>query len=1516
MKTILTLMATFAIATNLQAWDAPQPVAEPSAVDFVVGQTYYIRNVGCGQYMASGNSWATQLSFTVNKLQDEVNQPLKIKFEEASTTMDGVTVSGYSLYLNGTFNSYGNYNRTGAYTVGKTYIFRATEEQAFVDYNDQGKGWIWNLIKTNQGYYRITTAATDPAYPATNQYAGWDGTAISADTNGATQNSVVMNLTLGNINWELIDAEAYDAKVKVYEARLRLYTTLQKADAAGVSTTSAGAVYTNNAATVDEIDSARRTLAFEIVKAGWDSDEVTMEKLTPSPDTLVSGKYYYLYNVDAQMFLGRSLSNSSYPNLRNYVGDGQRIRITKQSNGYYTMQYNNNNNYIGSSGSECYTSSYLYNDCYWHFVDAGEGLFYIQRNYSYNSNQYLGWVGATDSRLYSDKPLDSSKNIRWQLIDADEDVAAMAQRMMLLKSVEYAGGTELWPKYFAMITDESQTATTLYDAAAQLNKSIDNSKTDVPTASWNEVAMKFWSDDTWEKSTSDGGYYLSYCSSDWGRNTDGECSLWARVNVPELSKLGFDTYANAADVNFSLFIDGEELKTLNYHELENYYIYSGDEGRITELYDYYGTGTTRTYRRYFVDITAGLHTIEWRYSKSINTNTTFYLRNLGILPCPTTVSVNCVEPGSLGNEVLYHVDNVNDVRRLKIKGTINDDDWARIKMMTRLVALDLSETTITSLPAKKFDNYSSVQWPYLSELVLPNGLKNIGDYCFRFSYVNQIDLPDSVETIGEYAFYNTQISRADIKSSVKSIGEGAFSCNYFLTDVSYKPSQTMTTIPAVLFEWCRYMKPFDIPSQTTVIDRNAFDGCYLFDTILPEGLTTVNYRAFYATVLASSLPSTISTVGNEAFIYCHKLNFRLPADIKTIGNGAFRETAVDTLYLPDSGVTIGEYAFYNCDSLKILRVPESATSIGQYAFAECNKLASVEMPTSYYTITNQYLFANDHAIKKLRLKSPTMITGNKSTFLNGVTRGNVTLQIPEHLVTTYKQDDYWYTYGGFEAIPSEEINYWLIQQPLKLTYRDRFQGNPDVDILGNGHLTINGDAAMNLNNVMTYQNQNWPSSGTTAMVLSNCDNIVINGKLTHKIHTTNDIWYAMSLPFDFKVSDIIIEDNAKYAIRYYDGAHRAEYGNGGNWVDLPADTVVTAGTGFIYRTSKECKSYFVAQNNGSKQTMFGNSEFAKQLQPNPSEDEEHKGWNLVGNPYQCYYNIHKLNTTAPITVYNHGSWHGSGWYNNVWHSSAWLEEGSYKAYSLIDDDYALLPNAAFFLQCPDEATTITFPTTGKQLTSEIEDQNGVKAFMQRPELRKLIDLRLSTKNAGQTEDAEGVYDQTRVVFNAAASLGYERNCDAGKFLTEDKTLPQLYTLDEDGTRYAINERPTCGEATVPMGVIIPRAGTYYIYVSRNRQAGTVLLLDRETGTTTDITDTPYSFQTDAGTFNDRFLLVAQSLATGVEEVEADNSQFTIHNSQLGGAAYDMSGRRVRMNQMTPGVYVVRHGNRTQKITVK
>ena len=66
------------------------------------------------------------------------------------------------------------------------------------------------------------------------------------------------------------------------------------------------------------------------------------------------------------------------------------------------------------------------------------------------------------------------------------------------------------------------------------------------------------------------------------------------------------------------------------------------------------------------------------------------------------ITVSLLEPGSLGTEVLYNTDHIKNVRRLKVKGAMNGDDWGRIKMMSTLLELDLSEAQFTEIPANQF----------------------------------------------------------------------------------------------------------------------------------------------------------------------------------------------------------------------------------------------------------------------------------------------------------------------------------------------------------------------------------------------------------------------------------------------------------------------------------------------------------------------------------------------------------------------------------------------------------------------------------------------------------------------------------------------------------------------------------------------------------------------------------------------------------------------------------------------
>ena len=1120
----------------------------------------------------------------------------------------------------------------------------------------------------------------------------------------------------------------------------------------------------------------------------------------PEELTLADEFECYLYNVGAERFLGTSYDPARAENY------GEKLLLVQVEEGVYRLQrqsdqyyYYSNSDNISRTSSTGTSTQFKFNK-----VDGG---YTIQRMYNYNETQYVG-VRA-DYTVYSNE---TEGNIVWKLLPATEATELYMAKAHLYRALVSVSTyqSELYNQYTEVYNNAASTAAELTASANALDKAM-ALMVKIETLSWETGDYQmFFEDDpnhVWSNTSSG---WLSYSNSKEGAFTQ---TLTASVVVDKDATLRYQVsnhyYSNYRGV-VDVYIDGSLIRTVNNYELDR------------ELF-------------FCDELTAGKHTIQWVFSYTGTQYVYYYIKNVATYATPL-ITVSLPEAGSLGTEVLSQVDNMSDVRRIKISGKMNSDDFARIDMMTQLFSIDMSETDVKDIPEKQFSRYAKGDSKgYLYKIVLPKGLETIGYAAFDCTYAEDIVFPETLKSIGEYAFSNCRIREAMIPDGVTSIGNYAFLECRALTKVHY-------------------------PKGTLVVPNECFRRNYtLYNVELPEGLTAINSYAFDG---------------------CYPLNVRIPSTVTSIGNDAFYNAYIDSLVLTQA-TTIGSSAFrYN--NLKHVVIGENST-VGEYAFSD-NKLEYVEFPTSFHSVNARCMLANNPTLKTLVLKSPTVIIGSELSSLLDNCGTDMIIKVPDYLVSAYKLATYWNGYSkNIEGFSSADVALWYINQPLTLRSNERFEGSPSVVINGGGSLTINGETAMALNDVTWYKNLNWPNAGTTAMVLSNCESIKINGTVSQRTYTTANRWYFLCLPFNFKVSDIVPEGGAKYAIRYYDGVSRAaNQTNTGNWKDLPADTIVTAGTGFIYRTSKDEYTNFIAVDDADKQNIMGCQEYAIQLKGNYSENPAHSGWNLVGNPYLAYYNIHKLNFTAPITVWEKDNYGG----------------GSYKAYSIIDDDYAIKPLEIMFVQCPDEINTITFPIAGRQLTSTIESQNAPALRAQSVD-RKLIDLELTN---GEMKD------QTRVVFNDKASMAYETACDASKFMSEENCMLQIYTLDNANTHYAINERPA-QEGTVQLGLYIPSDGVYSLSVKRNRNAGQIYLKDLQSGKVVDITDTEYNFSAEAGTLDNRFLLMMADV-TGIREV----TKTTLNRTA--SEIYDLSGRKVNDGGARGGIYIIRENGKTRKVNVK
>ena len=390
-----------------------------------------------------------------------------------------------------------------------------------------------------------------------------------------------------------------------------------------------------------------------------------------------------------------------------------------------------------------------------------------------------------------------------------------------------------------------------------------------------------------------------------------------------------------------------------------------------------------------------------------------------------------------------------------------------------------------------------------------------------------------------------------------------------------------------------------------------------------------------------------------------------------------------------------------------------------------------------------------------------------------------------------------------------------------------------------------------------------------------------------------------------------------FVIRQYDSAKRAGakvstkgMGGGGssseqtesNWVDVPADGTLLAGKGYIIQVANNTTDslnntnpavvVFPSRNTLTKNKLFASTNVVVPLEEYPAEFAHNRSWNLVGNPYPCYYDLHYLmdDFTTPIVL-----WRGS----------------SYQAYSPVDDNLILRPNEAFFVQRPLDQEQMAFATEGRMHYTDARNSNaapGAKApAADRSAAGRSVFNFLVAGN--------GADDRARIVMNEQASAAYDTRTDASKFFAEKATGIELYVNAD--TRYDICERPM-GNGTATLGMRVGKAGTYTLSLNgRNTEGWTVMLTDTQTGRTVKLNERDYEFEAAAGEQPQRFQLAFTSApATGLEGVSVSDPDAQVRVVNTASLTV-FQGRFADFREQAPtGVYVVIEGSKSYKVVVK
>lgn len=708
------------------------------------------------------------------------------------------------------------------------------------------------------------------------------------------------------------------------------------------------------------------------------------------------------------------------------------------------------------------------------------------------------------------------------------------------------------------------------------------------------------------------------------------------------------------------------------------------------------------------------------------------------------------------------------------------------------------------------------------------------------------------DVLGPYAFYEVKnLETVILPKSITYIGNNAFgNCAGYIYSTDGSAMMTPTGLKTVVFP---------DGSRIARIGYGAFSNCSNLQSInFPEGLESIESSAFSmcSSLTSVEFPPSLTRIESSAFMSCNSLNnvrflSYSKSRLREIGSSAFSWcSSLGNIKLPPRLRIIGSEAFSGCSNLRSLRLPGWIKKIQSNAFRDCNNLNDIYPQTLIpvpidQTTFSTYETANIHLLPYRYSKMEYYWNTEWNQFLNlhsssrrSGTRGDES------------EDDIISTTVCF-YIP-DGMDYEFADGDI------RIEGEPDAELNSGSGLIVVGDVTQNLGEVRFMAD-----NSESCSVIGN--NNISAKKVYFDLTLTPNQWHFMTFPFKVRISDIICKGN--YVFRYYDSETRAQNGTSG-WKDLPeGEEFLYPGRGYIFQTDYTSGNY-MGTGSGmmgyqepdptisipveTENISFSGADKANAIVPYPSSCPENASWNFMGNPYPSYFDLDETNYEGPITI-----WNGTG----------------YESIRKGDDVYHFRPLEGFFIQKPENVSEMLFLAAGRHTFSQWAEiqagKNAARAAATRAaNSRQLINLTLS----------DGSYtDKTRVVFTPQSIESYEIGTDASKFMATNKA--QLYSVDSKAVRYAINERPN-GE--VRLGFVAVKSGE--MTISASRMDMPVALYDKQLDMTFDLNKGDYTFTTEAGTFNDRFLLIRAGNATRIDAVSAKGA--------ADAPVYSIDGRRV------------------------
>lgn len=361
------------------------------------------------------------------------------------------------------------------------------------------------------------------------------------------------------------------------------------------------------------------------------------------------------------------------------------------------------------------------------------------------------------------------------------------------------------------------------------------------------------------------------------------------------------------------------------------------------------------------------------------------------------------------------------VFRLKLSGNLGPDDYEVLGQMTNLYDLDLSELSCEDIsPIKKVITH-------LLSFKFPKNLKTIGEGMFKNSLIKGVlEIPASCNVIGYQAFMYAPISKVILNGN--SVAQHAFdNCNELTSiialDNAYISKYSFYNLPSIetvyigdkvyldtdAFYLCSGLHNICFDGNDIKMRNNAFGSCNNIKDITVNGTfkgfeseytsfgtnirldnlyinnisgwAKLSFKTYEHNLIALAqhvflnktqdsivtIPEDVTTIGDYAFYGCNSLRGVYIKGVDVIGKSSFANCInLEFINLSDSIKNISTSAFKGCKSLAKLNIPHNVKLLEESVFEDCSSLQNISIPSTVTKI-RKHTFANCSTLKSIDL---------------------------------------------------------------------------------------------------------------------------------------------------------------------------------------------------------------------------------------------------------------------------------------------------------------------------------------------------------------------------------------------------------------------------------------------------------------------------------------------------------------------------------------------------------------------